>query len=200
MPETMKLRVVDANGAPLAGAAVKMYQKCERPGLGEVITDQVKAQGVTGPDGTWTLPNVPIDNTLVPTTATGDTLNDNPFGYVAVVGTNGTLLFEIEYAGTTEYAWMYVLEANNAYFEGQTTEATFDRALSLAIYALGDLNCDGAVDFFDIDPFVAALLAQPTYEATFPNCSHSLADMNGDGAVNFFDIDPFVMTLTGGGI
>ena len=199
MPETIKLRVVDARGTPLAGAAVKMYQKCERPGLGEVITTEVKAQGVTGPDGTWELPNVPIDNTLVPTTFAGDTLNDNPFGYVAVVGTNGTLLFEIEYAGNTEYAWMYVLEANDAYFEGQTTEATFDRALSVTVFATGDMNCDGAVDFFDIDPFVVALLARPTYETAFPNCSHNLADLNGDGVVDFFDIDPFVGALTGGG-
>jgi hypothetical protein len=65
----------------------------------------------------------------------------------------------------------------------------------------GDLNCDGAIDNFDITPFVLALTATPPdypeYYAQFPNCDHMLADVNGDGLVNNFDITPFVRLLTG---
>jgi hypothetical protein len=66
-------------------------------------------------------------------------------------------------------------------------------------YGLGDLNCDGAVNVFDIDPFVLALTSGEGYYAVHPDCDAMLADANGDGAVNVFDIDPFVLLLTGGG-
>jgi hypothetical protein len=64
----------------------------------------------------------------------------------------------------------------------------------------GDLNCDGAVNNFDITPFVLALTATPPdypeYYAQYGECDHTLADINGDGAVNNFDITPFVELLT----
>ena len=65
-------------------------------------------------------------------------------------------------------------------------------------FARGDLNCDGLIDFFDIDPFVTALLDESGYAAVFPGCDAALADMNADGVVDFFDIDPFVATLLAG--
>jgi len=64
-------------------------------------------------------------------------------------------------------------------------------------FALGDLNCDHAVNAFDIDPFVLALTDPVGYEAAYPNCNLGLADINGDGVVNSFDIDAFVELLTG---
>lgn len=60
----------------------------------------------------------------------------------------------------------------------------------------GDMNCDGIVNNFDIDPFVMALVDADVYAANFPNCDRSRADINGDGAVDNFDIDPFVQVLT----
>ncbi|MBL8879137.1 MAG: hypothetical protein JNG88_08460 [Phycisphaerales bacterium] len=65
-------------------------------------------------------------------------------------------------------------------------------------FAAGDMNCDGAVNNFDIDPFVLALTDAVAYQNAFPNCSLSNADVNGDGNVNNFDIDPFVALLSGG--
>jgi hypothetical protein len=62
----------------------------------------------------------------------------------------------------------------------------------------GDLNCDGALDGYDIDPFVLALTNPELYAATYADCDYMLADINGDGAVNGYDIDPFVQCLTGG--
>ncbi len=61
----------------------------------------------------------------------------------------------------------------------------------------GDLNCDGAVNAFDIDPFVLALSDPAAYAALHPDCNRQLADCNGDGLVNAFDIDAFVLLLTG---
>jgi hypothetical protein len=65
--------------------------------------------------------------------------------------------------------------------------------------APGDTNCDGVVDFDDINPFVLALAGQAGYEAAFPGCNWLNADCNGDGQVNFDDINPFVACLSHGG-
>ncbi|GAG35128.1 unnamed protein product, partial [marine sediment metagenome] len=62
-------------------------------------------------------------------------------------------------------------------------------------YATGDMNCDGSVNFFDIDSFVLAVTDPVAYEAAYPDCDLLLADCNGDGAVDFFDIDAFVALI-----
>lgn len=59
----------------------------------------------------------------------------------------------------------------------------------------GDVNCDGLVNPFEIDPFILALTNPPGYAAAFPACSILSADCNGDGRVNAFDIDPFIALL-----
>ncbi len=67
----------------------------------------------------------------------------------------------------------------------------------LVTVTIGDLNCDGAVNAFDIDPFVLALTDPAGYAAGLPECDRAAADVNGDGEVNAFDIDPFVALLSG---
>ncbi len=61
----------------------------------------------------------------------------------------------------------------------------------------GDMNCDGAVNFLDINPFVLALSDPAGYQAAYPNCNLMNGDTNGDGLVDFNDINPFVELLTG---
>jgi hypothetical protein len=61
---------------------------------------------------------------------------------------------------------------------------------------LGDMNCNGVVNFDDINAFVTALVGQAAYAAHEPDCNYYYADLNGDGAVNFDDISPFVTVLT----
>jgi hypothetical protein len=83
------------------------------------------------------------------------------------------------------------------------TAATVDLSggtimFTVGAFLPGDTNCDGAVNGFDIDPFVLALTDPAAYAAQFPECDLSTADVNGDGTVNGFDIDPFVALLTGG--
>jgi hypothetical protein len=63
----------------------------------------------------------------------------------------------------------------------------------------GDMNCDGIVNNFDIDPFVLALTSPAAYAAAFPNCDITAGDVNHDGSLNNFDIDPFVECLVNGG-
>jgi outer membrane protein assembly factor BamB len=57
---------------------------------------------------------------------------------------------------------------------------------------LGDLNCDGGLNAFDVGPFILALTDPAGYASRYPACSLSLADINGDGAVDLSDIASFV--------
>ena len=61
----------------------------------------------------------------------------------------------------------------------------------------GDMNCDGVVDFGDINPFVLALTDPALYSRTFRSCNILNGDVNGDGLVDFGDINPFVGLLSG---
>ncbi|MFH1746609.1 MAG: dockerin type I domain-containing protein [Planctomycetota bacterium] len=63
---------------------------------------------------------------------------------------------------------------------------------------LGDMNCDGSVNAYDIDGFICALSPSCDYEGMYPNCYRQYADINGDGEVNSYDIDGFI-ALVGGG-
>lgn len=63
---------------------------------------------------------------------------------------------------------------------------------------LGDLNCDGAVNFGDINPFVQYLLDFTGWQAAFPGCPPEVGDINGDGEYpSFADVNPFVALLSG---
>jgi hypothetical protein len=59
----------------------------------------------------------------------------------------------------------------------------------------GDMNCDGAVDAFDIEPFITALTDPNAYATQYPGCDINNGDINGDGAVDAFDIEPFIQVL-----
>jgi hypothetical protein len=71
----------------------------------------------------------------------------------------------------------------------------------LAVTVPGDLNCDGAVDFGDINSFVLALLNWEEWKLQYPECPEQNADINGDGQYGgpegFGDINPFVRLLSG---
>ncbi|QOJ15431.1 MAG: M4 family metallopeptidase [Planctomycetia bacterium] len=74
---------------------------------------------------------------------------------------------------------------------------------TLSLVLLGDANCDGAVNNFDIDYFVQGVLSPdaPTAPAGYltaggtQNCwslRHCWGDLDDSGSINNFDIDPFV--------
>jgi len=61
----------------------------------------------------------------------------------------------------------------------------------------GDVNCDGLVDFGDINPFVLLLSNPALWKDRYPGCPFLNGDVNQDGEVNMGDINPFVTLLTG---
>jgi hypothetical protein len=77
---------------------------------------------------------------------------------------------------------------------GLISDVTFGPTRS---FSLGDMNCDGLLDFGDINPFVLAISSRRDYEQRYPDCNFHLADVNGDGEVDFGDINPFVELLMG---
>jgi hypothetical protein len=94
-------------------------------------------------------------------------------------------------------------------FTGSIDEARiYSRVLSAAevcqLYSdcapptlVGDMNCDGSINFGDISPFVLYLSDFATWQATFC-CPARNGDINQDGAYpDFGDINPFVALLTG---
>ena len=52
-----------------------------------------------------------------------------------------------------------------------------------------DMNCDGDINAFDIEPFLDLLFGGGT------PCALCTGDVNGDGNVDAFDIEPFVVCL-----
>jgi probable HAF family extracellular repeat protein len=83
---------------------------------------------------------------------------------------------------------------NNA---GQVGAGVPGQALILTPFVVGDMNCDGAVDAFDIEPFVTGLIDPTAYAARWPDCfADSAGDINQDAAFDAFDIEPFVEMLS----
>jgi|GEM_PF-4785120 len=92
-----------------------------------------------------------------------------------------------------DYSGQVDMDGQPRVIEGRV-EIGLDEALTI-----GDLNCDGALNEHDVDPFVLALAVPNRYEARYPDCTRQRADINGDGYVDFGDITPFVLLLTGAG-
>jgi choice-of-anchor B domain-containing protein len=86
--------------------------------------------------------------------------------------------------------------------DDSVTEAAIDAFEIIAAdcefsYDVGDVNCDGAINTLDVEPFIEAMTNPDQYELDYPNCDLLQADANGDGAVNSVDIEPFVALLAG---
>lgn len=64
-------------------------------------------------------------------------------------------------------------------------------------WVLGDCNCDGGIDVYDINAFVLAMLDPAGYALRYPGCDLRTADLNSDGVVDGYDIDAFVSLLLG---
>jgi len=67
-------------------------------------------------------------------------------------------------------------------------------------YPRGDLNCDGVVNFSDINPFVLYLSNFPVWQTTYAGCPAVNGDIDGNGVYpSFGDINPFVTLLSNPG-
>jgi hypothetical protein len=68
-----------------------------------------------------------------------------------------------------------------------------------AASCIGDFDCNGQIDFADINPFVQYLSSFAAWQAAHPGCSPLNGDINGDGTygqASFEDINPFVAILS----
>ena len=90
----------------------------------------------------------------------------------------------------------FVNQASSFGVDGYYLMAMHAEDFAAPAYGPGDVNCDGTLNAFDIDPFVVALGDPEAYAAAYPDCDPATADVNVDHAVNAFDIDPFVVLLT----
>ena len=129
----------------------------------------------------------PADNTQ----GRGMAVGNNTVYLVATRGDDGVPFFAYDLSQGLNGEWQPFTNPYPAY---HSTGA----GAWVAEPLIGDMNCDGMVNFFDIDGFVLAVTDPSAYEATYPDCDIMLADCNGDGEVNFFDIDAFVELIVGG--
>jgi hypothetical protein len=93
--------------------------------------------------------------------------------------------------------WMSDAGSYDVVVTNDCGSVTSDPATLTLTAARGDLNCDGVINFKDINPFVLALSSWGGYLQSYPNCDIMLADINQDGYVTFADINPFVAILSG---
>jgi hypothetical protein len=109
MPPKSALRVLDADGKPLAGAKLTIYQR-----QGEAVPDTPVHQGVADANGVFDL-------------------GGKPFGDICVVGTNGSLLCRVEHprTGQVDWAWAQIDQFNLAKWYGQTEHAVIDLPTAL---------------------------------------------------------------------
>ncbi|MBK8913862.1 MAG: hypothetical protein IPM64_04530 [Phycisphaerales bacterium] len=98
--------------------------------------------------------------------------------------------------------WATVLEDDGTFWCMWTIDPRETHVTMLKPFTPGDLDGDGRLTNFDIDPFVLALTNREAYQAAFPHIPPEaidiLGDMNGDGVLTNFDIDPFVDALVNG--
>ena len=81
------------------------------------------------------------------------------------------------------------MESSRLFRSNRDAHRNVDQPIALTNpLLLGDVNQDGAVDFFDIHPFIAVLTARTPQAET---------DIDGNGVVNFFEIHPFIELLNG---
>ncbi len=121
---------------------------------------------------TWSLFAAPAGMTIDPATGVVSWANPSPFGSPHTVTIRAA-----NAEGLDLETWLLTID--NGPCPGQR----------------GDANCDGSIDFFDIDPFLQALFDRPAYQMAFCNAGICGVDTNCDGNIDFFDIDPLIVCL-----
>ncbi|MDX2197584.1 MAG: PQQ-dependent sugar dehydrogenase [Phycisphaerae bacterium] len=76
--------------------------------------------------------------------------------------------------------------------EDWTLDADRSGFIDACEIGLGDMNCDGRLNGFDIRPFVTAIIAPDEYVAEFAGCPILHADLDFDGRADVGDIPNFI--------
>ncbi|MGD8453565.1 MAG: alpha-amylase family glycosyl hydrolase [Phycisphaerae bacterium] len=157
----------------------------------EIALDNSNVAGVTDADASGAATAVTGFEMIVPYAAVG--LEGDAAGPVGICATIA------QTSGATGNQWLPGLGGgyDNLGLAPDLTLVPGEQYALVPLRLLGDLNCDGVVDNFDITPFVLAVTDAAGYAAAHPDCDRNLADLTDDGLVNNFDIAPFVHLLLG---
>lgn len=123
-----------------------------------------------------------------PTTTNSGTATIGTVGDQNTISGNATVSFTFNFTGQENIALVF---HNTSGATGAQPVYSVDNltvTISDATVLLGDANCDAAVDFLDIVPFIA-LLSNGDFKAQ--------ADVDMSGEVDFLDIVPFIAILSG---
>jgi|GEM_PF-1315083 len=112
LPRTIRVQVTNAAGVRLANTDVRFYQRR----LDRILDGTPEFTLRTDGNGLATLPNRSVDGSI--TTATGQRLQDNPFGVPSVVGFNGFFLMEVRFGDQVFHQPFLIEEANVAFARG----------------------------------------------------------------------------------
>jgi hypothetical protein len=167
---------------------VAWYDATQFNSSGELVSSVL--EGGTGRrwgSATWNALEPPQTTLAVYVRASDDVGNLGPFWAVPAPGTDLATLID---PGARYLQYRFDLASSDAMVSPVVTD------IAVRQYVPGDLNCDGGVDFADINPFVLVLTDPATWQALHPDCPVQAGDINGDGAVDFGDINPFVELLT----
>ena len=155
--------------------------------LGDLDADNSIDDPYMQPDDFYTVPDDPLEVGISPRSGGGDAF-DIAWAIDAATG---------EPANLDGFDFIRITNGEN-YVAGPFHEKSPEiGAVADVRPGAGDMNCDGVVSNFDIDPFVDALTDPELYEQEHPDCNRMNADVNGDGTVDNFDIDPFVDLIVG---
>lgn len=119
-PKTTSLKILDKNKLPVENAEVFLYQKDENS---EIFDNIPEITGETDGLGVIELPNRPAPYVK---TATGHTLNPNPFGKISVVGTNGNMFVKVKKGEDKGYGFFLLTDLNLPYWDGNRDFAQVD--------------------------------------------------------------------------
>ena len=120
--------------------------------------------------------------------------------YVCLPDALGTYTFHLENAFATVLDNMLTPPTPPAYWPVSPatvdlTNGTLSFTVRLWPACHGDMNCDGRVNYADLNLFVEALAGESAWNQNHPGCPWLNADCNHDDNVTFADIDPFVALL-----
>ena len=121
VPENNSIKVIDNEDRPVANARIQIYQM----GISQIGNTTVKFEGYTDSKGIFYLPNVKINENIVPKTETGNQLRPNPFGYISMLGINGVFLVKIQKDENVFYEWLPITRFNNAYWRRNVNRAEY---------------------------------------------------------------------------
>jgi len=163
--------VVSGNVSTCAAPQVTGQPTAATRGLGGAVTFSVTATGSPTLTYQWRKNGYDIDG-ATETSYTLNPVHESDAGSYDVVVTNGC---------------------------GSDTSTPAVLTLTLPAACTGDANCDGVVNWRDIDYFIAGLNDSLTvWEGLFtpvPGGAFASLDTNGDGHVNWRDIDPFIARM-----